>query len=54
MDIKMTYKIDENDIVERDEKGRVIKVDKPTSVVRIVYRNDGTLWMTDHHKKVVK
>lgn len=50
----MSYKIEENDIVEKDEKGRVIKVDKPTSTIRIKYKPDGTIWTTDHHKKVIK
>lgn len=48
----MHFKIDEGDIVEKDSKDRIIKIDKPSVTIRIKYRDDGSVWMTDYHKKL--
>jgi len=48
----MIIKIEEGDIVKRDENNRVVFIDRPTTLIHIKYREDGSFWMSDHQKKL--
>ena len=47
----MIFKIEEGDSVKRDENNRVVFIDRPTTLISIEYREDGSFWMSDHQKK---
>ena len=49
----MSFKIEDGDIVKRDENNRVVSIDKSTTRIGIIYREDGSIWMTDHQKKTM-
>lgn len=47
----MTFVIKDGDKVEYDNQQRPIKIDKATTVIRIKYKEDGSVWMADYLKK---
>jgi hypothetical protein len=47
----MKIQINETDVVTHNDKGQVVKVDKPNTVVRVTYRDDGSVWMMDSQIK---
>ena len=48
----MAFKIKDGDNVEYDEQNRPIKIHRPTTVIRIKYKEDDSLWMVDYQKKI--
>ena len=45
------FKIEDDDDVQYDDEGRVVKIDKPNTLISIIYHADGRIWMMDYQKK---
>lgn len=48
---KEAFTVNEGDVVTRNELNQIVKIEKEKTVIRVIYRSDGSVWTTDHLKK---